>query len=232
MSKAFSLIELVISVVIISFITFFAIPKIDNGLKIVTDNLLEHIFYTKDLALNDSLEFRNLHQTKTLKEEFPSLNETKLIQTQPMWQMQFHINGKYTQYSYSIYVDTPRFSPTTDYDNRPMKGDIIAISGIDQKCLSGYNNINTATICTNNASSSVRISEVYGVKLSIQADKFCKENLTARVYFDHFGVPYCGKNRIKLQNPFQIILEKNNRKTLICILPFTGYSFISKNGVC
>lgn len=147
-----------------------------------------------------------------------------------MWQIQFHLSGKYTFISYSIYVDTPRFAPTTDYDGRPMDGDIIAIGGGDRKCLSGYNNTNISDECKNNSSVFVRLHEAYGLEnLRIESDGFCKEKRGARIYFDRFGIPYCNKERIRLAHSFKIILEKRGKSKFICVLP-SGYAFLLQKG--
>ncbi|PAF42959.1 prepilin-type N-terminal cleavage/methylation domain-containing protein [Helicobacter sp. 11S03491-1] len=233
MRKAFSLFEMVIAVSVIGILVLFAIPKTDAALAIATNSLLEHILYVRHLALNDSLAYTHTNQTQWLIKRFPSIQPYKLVDQNPMWQIQFHLNGKYTLFSYSLYVDTPRFAPTTDYDGRPMSGDIIAISGGDRKCLSGYNNTNISDECKNNSSVFVRLHEAYGLEnLSVIGDDFCRERRTARIYFDRFGIPYCGKEKRKLEHPFKIILQKKKETFIICILPVTGYSFVSQNKEC
>ncbi|PAF52292.1 type II secretion system protein [Helicobacter sp. 13S00477-4] len=230
MRSAFSLFEILIVVVILGILASFAFLRNDNTLNQAAKSLLEHIAYTRHLALNDDLVFTKLNQTKGLVNRFRSIDPNGLILLNPMWQIQFHFTGKYTMFSYSIYVDTPRFAPTTHYDGRPMDGDIIAIEGNDRKCLSGYNNKNISDMCKNNSSVFVRLHEAYGLeKFYVQADEFCQELRGARIYFDRFGRPYCGK-REALSRPFKIILEKNKKKRIICVLPVSGYSFLLKSG--
>ncbi|PAF54588.1 hypothetical protein BKH42_01120 [Helicobacter sp. 13S00482-2] len=230
---AFSLIEMVMAIVILGILGLFALPQKSNTLNRATNTLLEHILYTRHLALNDTQLYTHIDQTNFLTKRFKSINPQGLIDETPMWQIQFHLNGKYTIFSYSIYIDTPRFSVTTNYDGRPMAGDIIALQGSDRRCLSGYNNTNISDECKNNSSVFVRLSEAYGIDdLNIQADSFCEIALGMRIYFDRFGTPYCTRSKIKLTQPFKITLRQNARTKTICVLPVTGYSFISKTGDC
>lgn len=230
---AFSLIEMVVAIVILGVLALVAFPQRSHSLTRATQALLEHILYTRHLALNDTQLYTHINQTKFLTQKFKSIDPQGLLDESPMWQIQFHLNGKYTMFSYSIYVDTPRFAPTTNYDGRPMSADIIAFEGSDRKCLSGYNNTNISDECKNNSSVFVRLSEAYGIdELSIEADSFCKVALGMRVYFDRFGSPYCTRSKIKLTQPFKITLRQKQEMRTICILPVTGHSFISKTRDC
>lgn len=231
--SAFSLVEMVIGVVILGILAVVAFPQSSHSLSRATHALLEHILYTRHLALNDTELYTHLHQTQSLTQKFKSINPQGLLDETPMWQIQFHLNGKYTMFSYSIYVDTPRFAPSTNYDGRPMAADIIAFEGSDRKCLSGYNNINISTECKNNSSVFVRLNEAYGIDdMSIDADSFCEIVLGMRVYFDRFGSPYCTRSKIRLTRPFKITLKKGKDSQTICILPVSGHSFISKTRDC
>ncbi|MDO7252438.1 pilus assembly FimT family protein [Helicobacter cappadocius] len=233
MQSAFSLLEMVISIVILGILAFLALPQKTHQLSRATNTLLEHILYTRHLALNDNQLYTHINQTQFLTDKFKSIDPQGLIDETPMWQIQFHLNGKYTMFSYSIYIDTPRFSLTTHYDGRPMSGDIVALQGSDRRCLSGYNNTNISDECKNNSSVFVRLNEAYGIdEFNISADSFCEIALGMRIYFDRFGVPYCTRSKIKLTKPFRITLKKNKSTKTICVLPVTGYAFISKTGNC
>lgn len=232
---AFSLLEMILVLFFISIIAMYALPKSDRGLKLASSFVLEHISYTRHLALNDSQSYTNLNQTRWFVNEFPSINPQGLIDENPMWQIQFHLDGTYALFSYSIYIDTPRYSVSTHYDGRPRAGDIIATQGTDRKCLSGYSSITTSSDCKNNTSIFVRLQEAYGIDdVTLQTDIFCQERLQkgARIYFDKFGKPYCGSKRYAIKIPFKIILHKRGAKAVICVMPTTGYAFIAKNGQC
>ncbi|PAF46365.1 hypothetical protein BKH46_07805 [Helicobacter sp. 12S02634-8] len=230
MRASFSLLEIVFALMLLGILASFGFPKTETTLSRAANSLLEHIAYTRHLALNDNLIYTHIDQTHSLKKRFRSIDPTALIQKNPMWQLQWHFSGKYAHVSYSIYVDTPRFAPTTHYDGRPMDGDIIAINGGDRRCLSGYNNTSISEACKNNSSVFVRLSESYGIEhLYIQGDKVCKETRGGRVFFDRFGLPYCSREAIRLTQPLKIILEKRNQSKTICILP-SGYSFLMPKG--
>ncbi|PAF44819.1 prepilin-type N-terminal cleavage/methylation domain-containing protein [Helicobacter sp. 11S02596-1] len=230
MRTAFSLFEILVVLSLVSILAFFAFPKTNATLNVAANSLLEHLSYARHLALNDNLIYTDLEQTKSLKNRFKSIDEHGLIQKNPMWQIQFHMKGEYAFTSYSIYVDTPRFAPTTNYDGRPMDGDIIAIGGNDRKCLSGYNNTNIAQACKNNSSVFIRLAEAYGLQdLHIESDKGCEGKRLNRIYFDRFGLPHCGKERVRLEHSVKIVLEKHGKKRAICILP-SGYAFLLAKG--
>ena len=110
-----------------------------------------------------------------------------------MWQIQFHLSGIYTTFSYSIYVDTPRHAINTNFDGRQSLGDMI-LKNMDRKCLSAYNNTNTAQECKNNAQAEMRLGEYFGIEqIFLESDRFCRERSGGRVSFDRLGVPYCGR---------------------------------------
>ncbi|MGX3045320.1 pilus assembly FimT family protein [Helicobacter sp. T3_23-1056] len=238
MRASFSLLEIVFGVVILGLFVFFAMPNKSINTHISLQNAtlhtLSHIRYTQHLALNDSLDFANTSQASTLSKMHPSISPDKLTESNKnFWQIQFHQSGIYTPQSFSIFFDTPRFSPTTDRDEQPSVGDIIAVSGKNKRCLSGYSNINISIECRNNAEISVRLGEFFGIDfISLDSNFFCQEMGTFRIKFDRFGKPYCGKNALSLNAPLKITLHKKEAKKSICILPNTGYAFISQNGEC
>ncbi len=234
MRVAFSALELVLAIVLGGILFGFSIPKINVSLHNASVSLLSHIRYTQHLALNDSLEFANLAQTSFLTKIHPSIDAQKLLESEKnFWQIQFHQSGIYTLNSYSIFFDTPRFSPTTDRDNQPQPGDIIAINGANRRCLSGYSNVNISIECRNNSQISVRLFEYFGIEsIVLEGEKTCQEMGTFRIYFDKFGTPRCARDAHKITQPMRIILTKNKSHTSICVLPKTGYAFIAKDNQC
>lgn len=229
MREALSLFELVVTCFILSLIVLLSWGRNDYSLHHATQNLLYHIKYTQNLALQDSRYFLNPTSTTTTKSLSPSIDESLLLSSpqKNMWQIQFHTTGTYTQNSYSIYHDTPRISPTTNYDGRPMSGDFIALESLNNQCLSGYNNTNVSDYCKNNTHPNVRLKEKYGVsEMSLSGDKHCIERGGGRVYFDELGKPYCGKTPKPLTQPLKITLKKASQELNIIILPQSGYSYI------
>lgn len=231
MRDAFSLLEFVIvCFVLVSLFLLGGRVEIPS-LPLATHTLLSHIQLTQTLALNDSTFFAYPAFGSSLQSHFPSINPSKLTPPQGqknMWQIQFHLSGKYTANSYSIYKDTPRFSSTTDFDSRPMSADLIAINPHTNQCLSGYNNTNVSDYCKNNTAPEVRLQEQYKIqKITLEGNKFCQEREGGRIFFDDFGIPYCGKSPQKLTKPLKITLYQNQKQTSICILPQSGYAFIS-----
>lgn len=230
MREALSLFELIVVCFILSLIVILSWNRQDYSLYHATQNLLYHIKYTQKLALQDSRYFLNPSSTALTKSLSPSIDERLLLSSplKNMWQIQFHTTGTYTQNSYSIYNDTPRISPTTNYDGRPMSGDFIAIESNNNQCLSGYNNTNVSDYCKNNTHPNVRLKEKYGIEEIILEGEFhCVERGGGRVFFDEFGRPYCGKTPALLKRPLKITLKKDSQTLTITILPISGYSFIS-----
>lgn len=229
MREALSLLELIVACFILALIALLSFNRVDHSLHHATQNLLYHIKYTQNLALQDSRYFLNPSSVALTKSLSPSIDENALLHSplKNMWQIQFHTTGAYTQNSYSIYHDTPRISPTTNYDGRPMSGDFIALEPLNNQCLSGYNNTNVSDYCKNNTHPNVRLKEKYGIEeLILQGEGHCVERGGGRVFFDEFGKPYCGKNPKPLSSPLKIILKKDSRTSTIVILPLSGHSYI------
>ena len=179
--KAFLLFECILAILLISIIALFAHQALLSQTSRAAYLLVQSLHYTKMLALTQSTHYTNKEQTQWLTDKFPSINPQSLIDEPTFWQLQFHQSGTYTKSSFSIYLDTPRISSTTHYDGRPMAGDLIAIEGINLRCLSGYNNTNISDFCKNNADSGVRFLESFGINLSVKIQDTCKENQTAQI---------------------------------------------------
>lgn len=207
-------------------ILFLLSPKYtsNHSLEVAHSSLLAHLKMLQMTALSDDSAFLQGADTRDMLRNYPSLNANALLSHHhnAMWQVQFHLGKVYTTHSYSLYIDTPRFASTTHFDSRPMAGDII-LKNMDRKCLSAYNNTNTAQECKNNAFMFVRLGEYFGVEhILIESDSFCKERQGARVYFDRYGTPYCGNIPIPLRSPFKVTLLKGTYMKSVCILPQNG----------
>lgn len=140
------------------------------------------------------------------------------------WQTQFHASGVYTKNSLSIYRDTPRFASSTDFDSRPLAGDIVALHVGNSQCLSGYNNSNITGFCKDNALFDFRLLESNKTEVfSLRAPTMCQERDTFRFYFSDFGRVLCANMAV----PNTLINILVGDSTII-LEPNTGYAFIVK----
>ena len=218
------LFELLIALGLVAVVFSFATPRSNHSLETAHSALLSHLKILQLTALSDDNALLQLQDAKDIAQAYPAIDTQSLVGNHhnAMWQMQFHLGKVYTTHSVSLYIDTPRHSHSTDFDNRPMAADII-LKNMDRKCLSGYNNNNTATECKDNADMQTRLGERFGIdEVILESDSFCKERESGRIYFDRFGAPYCGKVPTALQSVFKITLRKQNATKSICILPHSG----------
>ncbi|STQ86414.1 Uncharacterised protein [Helicobacter muridarum] len=167
--------------------------------------------YIGHLDFKDEYSFRRVDRQRLL-------NEYALF----YWQLQFHTTGIYTKNSLSIYRDTPRFANTTDFDRRPLAGDIVALSLANSQCLSGYNNTNIPQFCKNNALFDFRLGESNSLNILRLLTTSCNERDTFRFYFSDDSSVLCG-NPIHKPNNVQVI---QIAKFHIFLNPSTGYAFI------
>ena len=230
MRKGFSIIELVLIIIILSVLSTAGIMYMpDNKLRQAADSLISNLKYTKILAQTDD-RYYSMHDGSMPS----SVNLNKQMENwrKGMWQFQIHLDGSNARGSYSIYADTARTSNTTNFDGRPMDGDLIAKDPINMSCLSGYTISNLPKECENNISREVRLSEIFGVnKIDITLDGSCKENGTARILFDNKGMPYCGRTPIKMKTTSKIILTKGKKTATICVTP-NGLIYGSNSSNC
>ena len=237
MKKAFTMLEMVFVVVMLGVMAAVSVMYIpQTKLQQAADYMIQNIKYAKTLAQTDDRYF-------TMQDD--SINSYSNKQAQywqaGMWQVQFHLNGNVVKNSYSIYADTARDANTTNFDGRPMSGDLIAKDPQNKTCLSGYSENNLPNECKNNIAKEVRLEETYDVKIDkIDLPQNCNENGTARVYFDNKGLPYCGKVSInagnttlpqRLNDNIKITLKRQKQTATICISK-SGVIYGSNDGQC
>lgn len=200
----------------------FALPSQNQSLLIAQKSLIHHLQHAQILALSDNRHFLHTSHTQSLTQSHPAIHQERLIsQSQnALWQFQLHLSKlSYTTSSYSLFIDTPRAAKSTDFDSRPMAGDIIA-KDFSSRCISGYNNTNISTECKNNALFEARLAESINVEnLSVFVPKVCSERDTARLHFDAFGRSLCAKIPTPLPSGFQIRVVRNTLYKDICVLP-------------
>lgn len=191
-----NLIQLIFSITILGIIACGAFISHTISLPNNTRSALTTLYalkHTRLLSLVDSthlgfLEFGDIYN-------FARVDSTRLLQNSMnfLWQTQFHISGIYTKNSLSIYRDTPRFASSTDYDRRPLAGDIVALHAGNSQCLSGYNNSNITGVCKDNAAFDFRLFEANKSEIfSLEMPSSCAERDTFRFYFSDFGAILCG----------------------------------------
>lgn len=200
----------------------FALPSQNQSLLIAQKSILHHLQHAQILALSDNRHYLHTSHTNSIVQSYPAIHQQRLIfQSQnALWQFQFHLSRQlYTTFSYSLFVDTPRSAKSTDFDSRPMAGDIIA-KDFTSRCISGYNNTNISTECKNNALFETRLAESINLQnIHIFAPNICAERDTARLHFDFFGRSFCAKIPKPLPQRFQIRVAKNSLYKDICVLP-------------
>ena len=222
-----NLLELLLAFVLLAIAFAFSLPSQNQSLFIAQRTLLHQLQNAQILALTDERHFTHTAQLDSVSVRYPSINVRKLIahSKNALWQVQLHIGKMYATSSFSLYIDTPRDSLSTDFDSRPMAGDIIAMDGARQ-CISGYNNTNTSFDCKNNLSIHARLGENLGLEsMEIFSPSGCGERESGRVYFDHLGFVYCAKVPLELQGAhgvrgaYEVRLSKKGVRKSVCVLP-------------
>ncbi|WP_394951519.1 hypothetical protein [uncultured Helicobacter sp.] len=216
-----NLLELLLVFVLVSIAFAFSLPSQNQSLFIAQRTLLHQLQNAQILALTDQRHFTHTTQLDSLYARYPSINVRKLMaySKSALWQVQLHIGKVYATSSFSLYIDTPRDAISTDFDSRPMAGDIIAMDSTRQ-CISGYNNTNTSFDCKNNLSINARLGENLGIEnMEIFSPSVCGERESGRVYFDFLGFAYCAKIPLLLQNPYEVRLSKKGVSKSVCVLP-------------
>ncbi|WP_394995374.1 hypothetical protein [uncultured Helicobacter sp.] len=222
-----NLLELLLAFVLLAIAFAFSLPSQNQSLFIAQRTLLHQLQNAQILALTDERHFTHTAQLDSVSVRYPSINVRKLIahSKNALWQVQLHTGKMYATSSFSLYIDTPRDSLSTDFDSRPMAGDIIAMDGARQ-CISGYNNTNTSFDCKNNLSIHARLGENLGLEsMEIFSPSGCGERESGRVYFDHLGFVYCAKVPLELQGAhgvrgaYEVRLSKKGVSKSVCVLP-------------
>lgn len=219
------LIELIFAVMIISIFSCGAIfsftLSIPNNTR-ATLTTLYALKHTRILSLVDStfigtLDFGDIYN-------FARVDSKRLLENVDnfYWQIQFHTSGIYTKNSLSIYRDTPRFASSTDFDKRPLAGDIVALNITNSQCLSGYNNTNITGFCKDNALLDFRLFESNKVEfLGLDSNNNCAERDTFRFYFSDYSKILCGVKLHTPNNLVQIYIGKEK----IYLAAMSGYAF-------
>jgi len=218
--KAFTILELIVVIVIITILSFYTAPKFyNNNLYKAADQIVSHIRYTQHLAMVDN-------KFDPLKEDW----------FKKRWQLFFtrssdRVLGK--AWSYIIFSDS--FSHT----GKPDPSEIAVDPFNNNKRLTGGYTSGGSGIqySDDRATKRMNIEREYGIKDVLFSN--CGSR-AKRVSFDHMGRPYYGDlsslnnhydRRIKKQCKITICLKQckissNDEKVIIAIEPETGYVHI------
>ena len=231
MKHAFTLIELIIIIILIGILSLTVSPFFQRDTLIpATNQVLDHIRYTQQLALNQDMfvpyaDFSayppGIQHTKDARQWFKK-----------WWRIQFHGNS-----SYSIYSD----HPTTTIGNfsfgaQADVNDLVARDPETGLFLFG-NLVNGFPDSQRNVL--LDLQDEYGVTVNVQG---CLNN-SSQILFDNLGRPHCSKGDPDLSlNPYDhmtltgqfisVVLTDGNDIQTICITPLTGYTYITQNPVC
>jgi len=218
--KAFTLLELIIVIVVITILSFFVTFRLTNNhLYEAADQILSHIRYTQHLALIDN-KFDPLKQD-WFKERwqlfFTKSSDTAL--------------GK--AWSYII------FSDSFTYTGKPDPSEIaIDPYNINKRLTGGYTSGGSGIQYSDDrATKRMNIEREYGIKDVLFSN--CGSS-AKRISFDYMGRPYYGdlssstsayNRRIKKQCKIILCLKKcsiadEEEKISIAIEPETGYAHI------
>ena len=244
--KAFTMIELVFVIVmigILSAVSIWYLPRTE--LKQAAETMINNLKYTKTLAQLDDRYFLmgDANQTdKTIINNQVAANADK----KALWQFQFHASNNSGSDSgadntYTIYAENATSGSTTNFDGKPMNGDMIAQDPMTKECISGFSGTDLRN-CTDNYgfAREARFYDTYQTELeSIQSDD-CngwRKSYTFAIYFDSKGLPYCKLNNKGKINPLTksitIKLKRKSETAYICITKggiIEGGNLVDKNG--
>lgn len=229
MKHAFTLIELIIVIIIIGILSFSVSSLFKKDTLVpATNQVLDHIRYTQQLALNQDMfvptEDFSVYSDPDSKEKDSKQWFKK------WWQIQFHNDHEYT-----VYSDYPSGTPGNfTFDNNPrhaQEGDTIAKDPLVGKYIAG----SSSDIPANEVIEMVALFEEYGVTVSLEG---CGSN---HIMFDHLGRPHCTKTRDDSGlNPYDEIalgeicveLSNGSDSNSIHIEPITGYASVTYHASC
>jgi prepilin-type N-terminal cleavage/methylation domain-containing protein len=226
MKKAFTLIELIFVVIVISILAAVMIPNIqNNSLKQAAHQVAADIRYTQHLAMIDD---------RYDSSDKDSLGNVKWFKSR--WQILFSANQSSDgKWAYTIFSDS--FGDST---GNPNGSEIASVPGNPSRKLTGgqtaSNNLNI-----NDASFVGKQSMNLGVSYNVSDVAFssaCSYYRSKRLIFDYKGRPLIG-NSSSLAIPYDnahllkadcniTLTHENGDKIVLTIKPETGFVEISK----
>ncbi len=231
MKGSFTLLELLITIAIISILGVVAFKFQDSSLVVARDQIVQHIRYTQSLALSE-----NFYQHK------PASSSPKDINSSKFWfkrNWQFYLTTSANTIYYSIFSDNPTDSNTTNFDKSPRFRDEVAIDPDSRKYLTGiWQELNGYSIFRRSeVNTKLNLSYSYGID-RVEANRTFGERWGVnriRLIFDNFGRPYYFHIRgdggdihpfkYLLTESVQIKISKDGQSICFNIAPITGYIY-------
>ena len=227
MKRAFTLVELIFVIIIVGILAISISPLFKKDTLIpATNQVLDHIRYTQQLALNQDMYV----SSQDYSVFGGDAKEKDSKQWFKKW-WQFFI--KKDEGSYAIFSNHPTDKDNNEYHGQPEFPGQIAIDPATRKYIVGTWTGNSVP-GEEEKLPQANLFEEYGVTAAISG---CRYN-TQRILFDSFGRPHCGKSvngggdaslypysELRLQY-LPVMLSDENEKSLICITPITGYAYV------
>ena len=222
--KGFTLIEIIIVIVVIGILAVTIIPRLrgTSSLDLAANQLVNHINYTKHLAIGDNRVDKN--------------DPDGWFKTR--WCIVFSVNDDYAnnKVSYTIFSDiagkhtgNPDVLSEVAIDpmnrNRYLSGGFSGIDGLDIRDEESFI-----------GSKRLNIGSYYGVE-AIEFSSSCQYHGSMRIAFDHLSRPLIGKlssydkaymKRRILDETCFITLKSGDKSVQISLEPETGYAKIVK----
>ena len=231
MKKAFTLIELVFVVVIVSILSSVVIAYLNNDNKLddATEQILDHIRYTQHLALIDN-QYTPTPSLST--RDGARANETSRHWFKQHWQIQFHEQKisidrcKTTDKEWMYVIFSDRSGGK--FNNTPTTNEI-AVDPQNPNLVMGMD----SHISCEKQNPLFNLKRTYGIT-NVEFTH-CGANANQQtIMFDNFSRPYNGYNKnSKSDNPYVVMnrltrclitLTRGNDKAYICVEPITGYA--------
>ena len=214
--KAFTMTELIIVIVAVAILAVNAIPrfdKSDTNLKLATNQVIDHILYTRSLAMQqDKFISHPVFYPEEKLKGITNKNQARLKGTRQWfksrWQIQFETDGnKYYSNSYSIYSDkaTGGTATSTQFKfERRVERDLLALDPATGKYMTARNqeedkaqrgsSYSYEPEAKSQVMTALNLQEEYSVAilgLSTCYDISQRASIANRIFFDHLGRPYC-----------------------------------------
>ncbi len=213
MKKAFTLIEIVLTVTIIGIISSFLIPKFtDDSLKKAALQVIYHLRYTQHLALIEN-----------------RFNTDDKYWFKTRWQLYFsYCRGNSDQCGYTIFSDK-----LNDHRGNPDPSEI-AVNPLNrnQYLTGGAAGNELIHFEDKEATKSMNLGQTYGIK-KVSAKNCARAK---RVAFDYIGRPIVGnmrtmksvyqKNRLLAKKCLITLYKNENEQITIVVEPETGYAHL------
>lgn len=230
MKYAFTLIELIITIILIAILAIFVSNPFEKDTLVpATNQVLDHIRYTQQLALNQDMYVPS--PDFSLYTDSEQRKKDSMQWFKKWWQIQFH-----TDNSYTVYSDYPSDNDNFSYDNKPVhteNGDTIAKDPFEGKYIAG----SSTDVPAEEVIKTVDLSNEFGVSIAMTGCRYGSRH----IMFDEMGKPHCTKTEDDSElNPYDrmahngicLELSDGSETSTIRIEPITGYASVAYGNTC